>query len=102
MAARRGIIESLNKKRDADSPKPTFGFIKPEEGGKSIFFIPTSMQQTSPVRFDDLRVGMRVEFTTIDSDRGPRAIEVLVLNGGRIDATGGASPMPTFPGKRGR
>lgn len=100
MAALKGKVESLHKKRDSDNPKPTFGFIKAEDG-QSVFFLPTSMQMMSPVGFDDLRPGMTVEYTTIDTDRGPRAIEVIVIDrriGGR-DASGPAT-IPTGSKRR--
>ena len=72
-----GTIEHLAAKKDADPNKPTFGFIRGDDK-TSYFFIPQGMQRTT-VRFDALKPGMRVEFTTIEHPKGPRAIEVRVV-----------------------
>lgn len=56
--------------------KETYGFIKGEDG-KSRFFIPTGLQ-LSTLKFENLKVGMAVEFTHIDHPKGARAIEVRV------------------------
>lgn len=69
-----GRVESLNKKVP-DAPRPTFGFIV-SDAGDSYFFVPSGMEMTSPVTFDQLREGMPVEFTVIPHPKGPRAIEV--------------------------
>lgn len=73
-----GEVEHLAAKKDSPNPdKPTFGFIRGEDK-VSYFFIPQGMQQTT-TRFDALKVGMKVEFTTLDHPKGPRAIEVRVI-----------------------
>ena len=65
-----GTVESVHS---------TFGFIRGEDS-VSRFFLPSAIQHTSPVQFDGVAVGHRVEFVHIDHPRGPRAIEVRVLN----------------------
>lgn len=64
----KGTIESL---------RGTYGFIRGEDG-VSRFFLPSGLQPTPGVTFEDLRVGMQAEFVHIDHPRGPRAIEVSV------------------------
>jgi cold shock CspA family protein len=55
-----------------------YGFIRADDG-EDFFFHKTGLEQTT-VAFEDLKEGMRVEFTPVpDSARGPRAIEVRVL-----------------------
>lgn len=53
-----------------------FGFITPDGGtaGKDIFFHSTSLQG---VTFDELREGDAVSFDTEESEKGPRAINVV-------------------------
>lgn len=75
-----GTVEHLATRKGMEGERPTFGFIRGEDG-ISRFFIPTGLQQTT-IRFDEVKVGMRVEFTEIDHPKGPRAIEVRVVNGG--------------------
>lgn len=68
----RGTIERL---------LPTFGFIRGDDRiGR--FFIPSGLQ-AGGVQFSALRVGMQVGFIHIDHPRGPRAIDILVLEEGR-------------------
>jgi cold shock CspA family protein len=64
----KGVIESL---------RDTYGFIRGEDG-VSRFFLPSALQQTIGITFEELQTGMRVEFIHIDHPRGPRAIEILV------------------------
>lgn len=54
-----------------------FGFIKGSDG-QDYFFHASGMQQTT-TPFADLRERDKVEFTPIEGDKGPRAIEVRVL-----------------------
>ncbi len=63
----KGTIETL---------KSNFGFIRGEDG-TSYFFIPSGLQ-LSTMGWDDLKQGMRVNFTDIVHPKGPRAIEVQV------------------------
>lgn len=62
-----GVIEHL---------KETYGFICGDDR-KSYFFIPTGLQVYT-TKFEELKVGMKVEFTPIAHPKGPRAIEVKV------------------------
>ncbi len=57
-----------------------FAFIRPDETetGRDIFLLYNGLQTTGAA-FDNLRLGMRVEFTVIDHPKGPRAIECRVL-----------------------
>jgi CspA family cold shock protein len=52
-----------------------FGFIR-DESGVEHFFHRSSVRQTV---FELLREGQRVEFSTEDSPKGPRAAEVRLL-----------------------
>jgi len=54
-----------------------FGFIR-DESGTEHFFHRSSVRQTV---FELLREGQRVEFTQEDSQKGPRAGDVRVLEG---------------------
>lgn len=51
-----------------------FGFIRPDEGTKDIFFHMTGLDG---IHFDDLNEGNRVEFEVEDSEKGPRAIGIV-------------------------
>lgn len=73
-----GVIESLKAKKGADPARPTFGFIRSADGLSSYFFVASGLQQTT-LKFDDLKEGLKVQFTPIDHPRGPRAIEIHVL-----------------------
>ena len=53
-----------------------FGFIR-DESGVEHFFHRSSVRQTV---FELLREGQRVEFTTEESPKGPRAAEVRLLD----------------------
>jgi CspA family cold shock protein len=54
-----------------------FGFIR-DEGGIEHFFHRSSVRSTV---FELLREGQRVDFTTEDSPKGPRAAEVRLIDG---------------------
>ena len=71
----RGIIEHLTSRTPGE--RPTFGFIMGEDR-VSYFFIPTAMQRLTR-QFDDVQQGMTVEFIGIEHPKGPRAIEVRVI-----------------------
>lgn len=58
--------------------KEGFGFIAGNDG-VDYFFHWTSLQKTS-VKFSELEIGDRVEFTRIEAPKGPRAIEVRKLS----------------------
>jgi len=72
-----GTIEHLACRKGAEGDRPTFGFIRGDDN-ISRFFIPTGLQATT-IKFDDMKVGMRVEFSEIEHPKGPRAIEVRVV-----------------------
>ncbi|MEX0912908.1 MAG: cold shock domain-containing protein [Candidatus Paceibacterota bacterium] len=50
-----------------------FGFIKPAEGDKDVFFHARSLVD---VMYDDLREGDAVTFEVEEGQKGPSAIEV--------------------------
>jgi cold shock CspA family protein len=75
----RGVVRVL---------KPRFGFIRGDDG-LDRFFLPSALQLTSGVRFEQMReLETRVEFTHVDGPKGARAIEVLALDG---------APQPELP-----
>lgn len=49
------------------------------DDGVDRFAHRSSMQATSPTRFEDLERHQRVEFLHVDAVKGPRAIEVRTL-----------------------
>ena len=51
-----------------------FGFIKPDGGGKDMFFHVTGMQDRS--QFDGLKPDDRVQYTVDQTGDRPRAIDV--------------------------
>ncbi|MFZ2190314.1 MAG: cold shock domain-containing protein [Candidatus Magasanikiibacteriota bacterium] len=51
-----------------------FGFITPEDGSKDVFFHETGLVD---VQFGDLKAGDVVSFDVENSDKGPRAINVV-------------------------
>ncbi len=53
-----------------------FGFIGVEDGSKDVFFHETGL---NGVTFDALNVGDTVEFQMEDSEKGPRAVNVVVV-----------------------
>jgi len=55
-------------------PEKHFGFITPEDGSKDVFFHETGL---SGVQFDELKSGDAVSFDVEQSDKGPRAINVV-------------------------
>jgi CspA family cold shock protein len=64
-----GVIKRLTDKG--------FGFITPEGADKDVFFHTSALMN---VAFDELRVGDMVSFDTEDSDKGPRAVNVMRLD----------------------
>lgn len=50
-----------------------FGFIKPAEGDKDVFFHARSLVD---VMYDDLREGDSVTYTVEEGPKGPTAVEV--------------------------
>jgi len=51
-----------------------FGFITPEDGSKDIFFHATSLKD---VEFSALKQGDQVSFDVEQSEKGPRAVNVV-------------------------
>lgn len=51
-----------------------FGFITPEDGSKDVFFHESGLQD---VQFTDLKAGDTVSFDVEQSDKGPRAVNVV-------------------------
>jgi len=52
-----------------------FGFITPEEGSKDIFFHASSL---NGVEFSSLKAGDVVNFDVEESEKGPRAANVVL------------------------
>lgn len=50
-----------------------FGFIKPDDGQKDVFFHAKDLVE---VAFNDLREGERVSFEIVDGPKGPAAANV--------------------------
>ncbi|AUI66536.1 MULTISPECIES: cold-shock protein [Glaesserella] len=53
-----------------------FGFITPENGGKDVF---VHFSGIASEGFRSLKEGDRVEFNIQDSQRGPAAVDVVVV-----------------------
>lgn len=70
-----GVIERLVKDPDTGQSRG-YGFIRAD--GIEYFVHRSGLEQTTKP-WDDLREGDRVEFTPIEGDKGPRAIEVRVV-----------------------
>ena len=51
-----------------------FGFITPEDGSKDVFFHESGL---NGVQFSELKAGDVVSFEVEQSDKGPRAINVV-------------------------
>ena len=62
----KGTIKSLK-------PEKSFGFIKPEEGEKDLFFHVTGLVG---MQFTDLNIGDTVTFEVEQSEKGPKAVQV--------------------------
>ena len=52
-----------------------FGFITPEDGAKDIFFHATAL--SGGLQFSELKQGDAVSFDVEDSEKGPRAANVV-------------------------
>ena len=63
----KGIIKTLVTEKH-------FGFITPEDGSNDVFFHETGLVD---VQFSDLKVGDAVSFEVEQSEKGPRAINVV-------------------------
>lgn len=51
-----------------------FGFITPEDGSKDVFFHESGLQG---VQFNELKAGDAVTFDVEQSEKGPRAVNVV-------------------------
>jgi CspA family cold shock protein len=51
-----------------------FGFIAPEDGSKDVFFHESGLQG---VQFSELKSGDAVSFEVEQSEKGPRAVNVV-------------------------
>ncbi len=51
-----------------------FGFITPEDGSKDVFFHESGLQG---VQFAEVKVGDAVSFDVEQSEKGPRAVNVV-------------------------
>lgn len=71
----RGVVARVVTNKDTGARKG-FGFIT--SGGVDYFFHATGMEQTTKT-FADVNDGDQVEFTHIQGDKGPKAIEVRVV-----------------------
>ncbi len=52
-----------------------FGFITPDDGSKDIFFHASAL--SGGLQFSELQKGDKVSFDVEDSDKGPRAANVV-------------------------
>lgn len=53
-----------------------FGFIRPDDGGKDIFFHMSSVSREPGFDFNSMTEGQEVEYDEGESDKGPRAENV--------------------------
>lgn len=60
-----------------------YGFIKPEEGDKDVFFHASALVD---VAFDDLNEGDPVTFEVEEGPKGPAAVDVRRAAGGTAPA----------------
>jgi len=58
-------------------PEKGFGFIRHEETGLEYFF---HMSACGQQLFDELQQGDLVEFAATRTDKGPRAVEVALID----------------------
>lgn len=54
-----------------------FGFITPDDGQKDIFFHASAL--SDGLQFSDLKQGAAVSFDVEDSEKGPRAANVVLV-----------------------
>ena len=71
MARETGTVERFMDEKG-------FGFIKPDNGGKDVFVHYTAISGSG---FRSLAKGTRVEFDLVEDPKGPRAANVIPLEG---------------------
>lgn len=71
MARETGVVERFMDDKG-------FGFIKPDSGGKDVFVHHSAIQGSG---FRTLPRGARVEFDLVQDPKGPRAENVVILEG---------------------
>ena len=64
----KGTIKTLVTEKN-------FGFITPEDGSKDVFFHATSL---TGITFAELKSGDMVTFDVEQSEKGPRAVNVML------------------------
>jgi CspA family cold shock protein len=60
------------------SRRKGFGFIRPDVGSEQVFFHATDMRRGSGF-FSQVVEGQRVDFATVSTPKGPRAVDVEVV-----------------------
>ncbi len=63
----KGIIKTVIAEKH-------FGFITPEDGSKDVFFHETGLQG---IQFSELKAGDAVTFDVEQSEKGPRATNIV-------------------------
>jgi CspA family cold shock protein len=58
------------------SAEKGYGFITPDDGGRDLFVHHSQIQMNG---YRSLDQGQKVSFESQDGDRGPQAVEVMVL-----------------------
>ena len=71
MARETGTVEKFMDEKG-------FGFIMPESGGKSVFVHHSAIQSEG---FRSLAQGQKVEYDLVQDPKGPRAENVIAIDG---------------------
>lgn len=78
MTTTYGEVVNWNKDRG-------FGFVRPDSGGNDVFLHVAELDGVQPSR---IRTGVRVEFSTVQGDRGLKAVGVRLDTEVRLDEGG--------------